>query len=88
MGMMKVGESFPCLVCGKVWTGHKRCHCSTCHENFGSLTAFTKHRINFECQPPQNRGLVYSDDGYWVFPGSKPTHLALGVARGGAKHGR
>lgn len=56
-----------CLRCGKDWTGHSRCHCGACHENFTSVSAFDKHRKDFGCLEPSSRGLVLRD-GYWGHP--------------------
>jgi hypothetical protein len=58
--------NFPCLGCGKTWTGHRRAHCATCHENFSSTSAFDRHRINFVCLKPWERGLILKD-GYWAW---------------------
>jgi hypothetical protein len=33
-----------CGKCGKKWNGLSECHCSACHEQFGSVFAFDKHR--------------------------------------------
>jgi hypothetical protein len=62
---------FPCSVCGKAWTGHSRCHCGACHQNFSSVSAFDKHRRDFHCRPPGECGLVLVD-GYWQRPGQRP----------------
>jgi hypothetical protein len=66
-----VSDVFPCRVCGKTWTGHSRCHCATCHENFNSDSGFDRHRKDFVCLAPATRGLVLVD-GYWQMPGRRP----------------
>lgn len=58
---------FPCSTCGKVWTGHRRCHCTSCHESFSSASAFDHHRLDFACRPPASRGLALIE-GYWQWP--------------------
>ncbi len=58
---------FPCKVCGKTWTGHRRCHCGACDESFSSPSAFDKHRVELACRPPGESGLVLLD-GYWQWP--------------------
>jgi hypothetical protein len=64
---LTISNDFPCLACGKTWTGHKRCHCASCHENFSSVSAFDRHRQHFSCLNPGSRGLVLID-GYWQWP--------------------
>lgn len=33
-----------CGTCGTTWHGLTECHCATCHEHFGSIDAFDRHR--------------------------------------------
>ncbi len=66
--MSKVGADYPCLKCGRVWTGHGACHCGECHRTFSSLSAFDKHRIAFACAEPATRGLI-DRAGTWGLPG-------------------
>lgn len=40
-----------CVKCGREWNGTSACHCAGCHEHFGSLAAFDRHRVGFECLP-------------------------------------
>jgi hypothetical protein len=61
---------FPCR-CGQTWTGAARCHCTTCHASFTSVTAFDRHRRGFRCRPPTECGLVLHGD-YWGLPGERP----------------
>lgn len=71
-------SSFPCLVCGKTWTGRSRCHCAACHEHFNSIYAFNCHRKDFKCQNPTSRGLVQVN-GYWQNPRRALTVRLRGV---------
>lgn len=64
-----------CVGCGKDWTGHSRCHCGSCHQHFSSVSAFDRHRKDFQCVHPGSRGLV-SRDGYWGWPDSGVGRLA------------
>jgi len=40
-----------CYGCNKDWASPAWCHCSGCHELFGSLSAFDRHRKRFACIP-------------------------------------
>jgi hypothetical protein len=40
-----------CPKCGRTWNGSSACHCAGCCEHFGSLSAFDRHRVDFECLP-------------------------------------
>ena len=73
-----MSDSFPCLTCGKTWSGHRRCHCGTCHQNFSSVSAFDVHRRNFKCRPLAETKLV-PVSGYWSFPGERPALLCVRV---------
>ena len=75
-------SSYPCLGCGKVWTGARRCHCATCHENFSSISTFDRHRVNGYCRNPIARGLIRVN-GYWQQP-AMPQE-ALTARLGGSK---
>lgn len=33
-----------CPDCGTTWHSLTECHCATCHQHFGSLDAFDRHR--------------------------------------------
>jgi len=57
----------PSCHCGASWSGHSRCHCSSCHRTFVAITAFDRHRISFTCVDPATRGLVFRD-GLWGKP--------------------
>lgn len=43
-----------CGGCDSRWTGTTRCHCSAsgCHQTFGGLAAFDRHRLNGKCLKP------------------------------------
>ncbi len=62
---MTVGAEFPCRACGQVWTGHTACHCPTCHETFSSVDTFDRHRMDFVCRDPAERGLIRDSRGFW-----------------------
>lgn len=65
-----------CGGCDKRWSGANICHCKTCHETFGGLSSFDKHRAGTkdgkrrqgECTPPADVGLVLNAHGTWVAP--------------------
>jgi hypothetical protein len=38
--------------CGRKWVGLSQAHCPTCHEHFGSVAGFDRHRGNGHCRPP------------------------------------
>lgn len=40
-----------CPKCHRKWTGSSTCHCAACCEHFGSLSAFDRHRVDFQCMP-------------------------------------
>jgi hypothetical protein len=40
-----------CHECGRRWTGKTECHCTRCHNHFGSPTAFDRHMIAGKCLP-------------------------------------
>lgn len=58
-----------CTGCGRVWTAPGAAHCASCHEHFGSVTAFDRHRgargEHGFCLPPADVGLVRGGDGAW-----------------------
>lgn len=33
-----------CKGCGREWGGHREAHCATCHQHFGSTSAFDRHQ--------------------------------------------
>jgi len=58
-----------CPFCGHTWTAPSAAHCGTCHEHFGSPTAFDRHRASSGtehgvCLDPATVGLVRRD-GAW-----------------------
>lgn len=36
--------AFTCGGCDRTWTGNVMAHCSVCHETFGSVASFDRHR--------------------------------------------
>ena len=62
--------------CGKSWIqhGNRSGHCSSCHETFGGLTAFTKHQLqddsgNVICREPESLGFEWDEkDMQWHQP--------------------
>jgi hypothetical protein len=40
-----------CQACGRRWTGKTECHCPSCHQHFGSPTAFDRHLVGGRCLP-------------------------------------
>jgi hypothetical protein len=38
--------------CGREWSGLAQAHCPTCHEHFGSVQGFDRHRRSGQCQDP------------------------------------
>lgn len=65
-----------CNGCDKRWSGSSMAHCSACHETFGGVSTFDKHRAGTkdktrrigECAPPAELGLSLNDHGTWVAP--------------------
>lgn len=45
-------------------------HCTVCHETFGGVTGFDKHRKDGWCQNPASVDLVADDRGIWRWPAS------------------
>jgi hypothetical protein len=58
-----------CTACGAVWRAPGAAHCTSCHEQFASVTAFDRHRgargEHGHCVPPAEAGLVRRGDGAW-----------------------
>lgn len=44
-----------------------QCHCTVCHNTFGTVSSFDKHRRNGECINPLRIGLVLVGD-VWRYP--------------------
>lgn len=65
-----------CSGCDKRWSGFNMAHCSVCHETFGGVGSFDKHRAGTkdkcrsigECTPPAEMGLTQNTHGTWVAP--------------------
>lgn len=38
-----------CHTCGRRWTGKRECHCTRCHNHFGSESAFDRHQLAGRC---------------------------------------
>ncbi len=47
-----------CGRCPKTWRGLSKAHCATCHETFGSVRSFDRHRTNGHCAEPATLGLT------------------------------
>jgi hypothetical protein len=39
--------------CGRRWTGLAQAHCMSCHEHFGSVRGFDRHRPKGHCLNPE-----------------------------------
>lgn len=65
-----------CNRCTKRWSGFNMAHCASCHETFGGVGSFDKHRagskdkqrVQGECTPPADIGLVLNEHGTWTVP--------------------
>ncbi len=55
-----------CGNCTSEWTGKTRCHCAACHNTFGGLTSFDKHRRSYKCLNPEDLDLHLNENGIWV----------------------
>lgn len=66
--------------CGKSWTqrGERTSHCGGCHETFGALSIFDKHRRDGRCLPPAE-GLVQDDEGVWCTTEGLANREVLGI---------
>lgn len=61
---MRAGMTGRCGVCLAEWGGYSQCHCGACCETFGSVAAFDRHRIDYECLPVARFGeLMTRRDG-------------------------
>lgn len=43
--------------CGAAWGGLRTAHCAICHETFGGVGTFDKHKPG-QCRDPQDCGMV------------------------------
>lgn len=59
---------YTCGGCTNTWTGLAQCHCSVCHETFGGISNFDRHRFNGECRRPEDIGLAIGARGVWSEP--------------------
>lgn len=55
---------FTCGTCETRWSGYRMAHCTTCHQTFGSVSSFDRHRsrideTNVHCVPPEDIGLFW-----------------------------
>ena len=71
-----------CVVCGEVWGGMSKAHCSNCHRLFKSVSAFDAHRRNLKCVDPEESGMTMKD-GVWAKWLTEDEKAALY----GSKHG-
>lgn len=62
------------------------CHCASCHETFGSIKSFDRHRTGGHCKTPQQLALTYSttrrcwiEAFSWKRPGTDVDHNAQAV---------
>jgi hypothetical protein len=58
-----------CGGCDNRWGGFRTAHCGACHETFTTPANFDRHRLQDECAPPADRGLVLNERGQWAQPG-------------------
>lgn len=49
----------------------RKCYCNGCHQKFGGVRGFERHRKNFKCVDPGSVGLSLNENGFWLLP--KPT---------------
>lgn len=54
-----------CRICGSIWSGLARAHCTGCHKTFGGIHGFEMHRKGFKCVDPKSIGLIEKDN-IWV----------------------
>lgn len=59
---------YTCGGCTNTWTGLAQCHCSACHNTFGGISNFDRHRYNGECRRPEDIGLAIGARGVWSEP--------------------
>jgi hypothetical protein len=61
---------FGCAGCDNRWSGYRICHCGACHESFGGLVAFDRHRQGTfgtrHCVDPASVGLRRGANGQWT----------------------
>jgi hypothetical protein len=46
-----------CGGCDSRWSGGLTCHCGSCHNSFGGVSNFDRHRRNGQCVDPAELGL-------------------------------
>jgi hypothetical protein len=57
-----------CGGCTTTWTGLTYAHCSVCHETFGGIRNFDRHRTDGACRHPTDVGLTIGIRGVWAEP--------------------
>jgi hypothetical protein len=57
-----------CPVCGSVWAGAERAHCTGCHHSFDDVALFDAHREHGHCQHPGELHLIRTRNGIWLAP--------------------
>lgn len=73
--------SATCHGCGRQWTGLAECHCSGCHEHFGSVSSFDAHHRVDGCIHPAELltktgearlvAVIRASGPVWVAPGGE-----------------
>lgn len=50
-----------CGGCANTWAGLAMCHCATCHQTFGGIRSFDRHRTGGVCHEPTSLGFYYNE---------------------------
>jgi len=59
-------------------------HCATCHQTFGAVSSFDRHRRGGQCIDPETLGMWRDPRGMWRMPGPDPVARGWTAARGAA----
>lgn len=64
------GASLPnsCGSCDARWASPNAAHCAACHETFGAIGNFDRHRRDGQCRHPSELGMVQRRGGIWRVP--------------------
>lgn len=58
-----------CGGCTTTWAGVTAAHCANCHQTFGGVRSFDRHRKAGTCHPPETVGLHWNPErSRWVQP--------------------